>query len=118
MTDKLCSVAIDGPAGAGKSTIAKAAAARYGFIYVDTGAIYRTVGLAAKRAGIDPHDPAAVQAILRDKLLQRFQLCRLQGYATSDDRQNFENMYVQYHSLGGNGVMDDVRQKFFALPLD
>ena len=38
---------------------------------------------------------AAVQAILRDKLLQRFQLRRLQGYATSDDRQNFENMYVQ-----------------------
>ena len=43
---------------------------------------------------------------------------RLQGYATSDDRQNFENMYVQYHSLGENGVMDDVRQKFFALPME
>ena len=61
---------------------------------------------------------AAVQAILRDKLLQRFQLCRLQGYATSEDRQNFESMYVQYHSLGENGVMDDVRQKFFALPME
>lgn len=64
MTQKLCSVAIDGPAGAGKSTIAKAAAARFGFIYVDTGAIYRTVGLAAKRADIEPYDSAAVIALL------------------------------------------------------
>ena len=61
---------------------------------------------------------AAVQAILRDKLLQRFQLCRLQEYATSEERQNFESMYVQYHLLGGNGVMDDVRQKFFDLPME
>ena len=60
----------------------------------------------------------AVQAILRDRLLQSFQFCKRQGFATSDDRQNFENMYVQYHSLGGNGVMDDVRQKFFDLPMD
>lgn len=65
MREKLFSVAIDGPAGAGKSTIAKAVAARYGFIYVDTGAIYRTVGLAARRAGADPHDAAAVTALLR-----------------------------------------------------
>ena len=50
--DKHFSVAIDGPSGAGKSTIAKAAAARFGFIYVDTGAMYRTVGLAAARAGL------------------------------------------------------------------
>ena len=64
MTEKLCSVAIDGPAGAGKSTIAKAAAKRFGFIYVDTGAIYRTVGLAAKRAGIDPHDAGQVIPML------------------------------------------------------
>jgi cytidylate kinase len=64
MNEKLCSVAIDGPAGAGKSTIAKAAAARFGFIYVDTGAIYRTVGLAASRAGVDCHDGAGVEALL------------------------------------------------------
>ena len=50
--DKHISVAIDGPSGAGKSTLARAAAARFGFIYVDTGAIYRTVGLAAARAGL------------------------------------------------------------------
>ena len=58
-----------------------------------------------------------MQAILRDRLLQAFQSCQRQGYANSDERQNFENLYTQYHSLGGNGVMDDVRQKFFALPL-
>ena len=62
--DKLFSVAIDGPSGAGKSTLAKAAAERFGFIYVDTGAIYRTVGLAAKRLGTDVEDEAAVSAIL------------------------------------------------------
>lgn len=50
------SIAIDGPSGSGKSTIAKAVASRIGFLYVDTGAIYRTVGVFAKRNGIDPHD--------------------------------------------------------------
>lgn len=58
------SVAIDGPAGAGKSTLAKAAAKELGFVYVDTGAIYRTVGLAAQRAKIAPTDTAAVTALL------------------------------------------------------
>ncbi|MGN1139166.1 MAG: (d)CMP kinase [Ruminococcus sp.] len=47
-------VAIDGPAGAGKSTISKSAAKELGFIYVDTGALYRTVGLAAARRNIEP----------------------------------------------------------------
>ena len=64
MNGKVHAVAIDGPSGAGKSTIAKAAAARFGFIYVDTGAIYRTVGLAARRAGVDPKDGAAVEPLL------------------------------------------------------
>ena len=58
------SVAIDGPSGAGKSTIARAAAQRFGFLYVDTGAIYRTVGLAAERRGIAYGDSAAVGALL------------------------------------------------------
>lgn len=57
-------IAIDGPSGAGKSTIARAAAKRFGFIYVDTGAIYRTVGLAAYRGGIDRRDTSAVEALL------------------------------------------------------
>lgn len=57
------SVAIDGPSGAGKSTIARAAARRFGFLYVDTGAIYRTVGLAVDRCGIGSGDEAAVKAL-------------------------------------------------------
>lgn len=57
-------IAIDGPSGAGKSSLARRAAAHFGLIYVDTGAIYRCVGLAAHRAGIDTHDAQAVQTIL------------------------------------------------------
>jgi len=50
-----CSIAIDGPSGAGKSTIARAVAGELGIVYVDTGAIYRTVGLFAREKGI-PRD--------------------------------------------------------------
>lgn len=57
-------IAIDGPAGAGKSTIAKRLAAELHFVYVDTGALYRTVGLAALRRGIDPTDVEGVEALL------------------------------------------------------
>ena len=64
MMDRLISVAIDGPSGAGKSSMAKAVAKRFGFIYVDTGAIYRTVGLAAQRADVDSKDTAGVIALL------------------------------------------------------
>lgn len=58
------SVAIDGPSGAGKSTVARAVAAKYRFIYVDTGAIYRTVGLAAQYAGVDSKDKEGIIALL------------------------------------------------------
>ncbi len=61
---------------------------------------------------------AGLRAILRDRLLQTFRGCSHRGCAAPDERQNFENMYIQYHSLGGNGVMDDVRRKFFALPME
>lgn len=54
-------VAIDGPAGAGKSTIARAAAKALGFIYVDTGALYRSIGLNAIRTGVDITDSNAVE---------------------------------------------------------
>jgi len=59
-------VAIDGPGGAGKSTMAKALSRACGLHYVDTGAIYRTVGLAALRAGLEPSDGEGVPAILRE----------------------------------------------------
>lgn len=58
-------IAIDGPSGAGKSTQARRLAAAFNFIYVDTGAIYRTLGLACVRAGIDRHNVAAVMEQLR-----------------------------------------------------
>ena len=58
------SVAIDGPSGAGKSSLARRCAAALGFVYADTGAIYRTVGVAVERAGVDRRSESAVAAIL------------------------------------------------------
>ena len=55
-------IAIDGPAGAGKSTIAKEVSKRLGFIYVDTGAMYRAMALSCLRAGVDVTDEEAVTA--------------------------------------------------------
>ncbi len=66
MSNNVINVAIDGPAGAGKSTISRAAAKAVGFIYVDTGALYRTVGVNALRKGIDTRDKASVAATLGD----------------------------------------------------
>lgn len=58
-------IAIDGPAGAGKSTISKTVAKQLGFIYIDTGALYRTVGLAAMRNGIKPVAGNEVDELLK-----------------------------------------------------
>ena len=57
-------IALDGPSGAGKSTVAKALAAKMGLIYVDTGALYRAVGLYTRRNNVDPHDAEAVAKLL------------------------------------------------------
>lgn len=57
-------VAIDGPSGAGKSTVARAAAAQLGFIYVDTGAMYRAIGLCVCRRGVAEEDTAGIIAAL------------------------------------------------------
>lgn len=57
-------IALDGPAGAGKSSIAKRAAAALDFIYVDTGALYRTIGLAASRRGVEPVASPEVEELL------------------------------------------------------
>ena len=59
-------IAIDGPGGAGKSTVAKAVAKKLGIVYVDTGALYRTVGLYVAEQGVDPHSAADVAALLPD----------------------------------------------------
>ena len=57
-------IAIDGPGGAGKSSIAKAVAKRLDILYVDTGALYRTVGLFVKQNNTDPKNAEAVGALL------------------------------------------------------
>ena len=76
-------IAIDGPAGAGKSTISKETAKRLGFIYIDTGAMYRSVGLAALNAGVSTTDEEQLGRIISDIDIsiknvdntQRFYLC-------------------------------------------
>lgn len=60
------SIAIDGPSGAGKSTIAKVISKKIGFIYIDTGAMYRAVGLHSIREGASSLDIPAVEALLKD----------------------------------------------------
>ncbi len=67
--NRIINVAIDGPAGAGKSTISKAAAAKLGYIYIDTGALYRTVGVNALRNGVDVKNADAVISTLTDDLI-------------------------------------------------
>ncbi len=63
---KVFSVAIDGPAGAGKSTIAKSLSKKLGVIYVDTGAMYRAMALYLLRSGVNPEDSAAISAKCRE----------------------------------------------------
>jgi len=63
-------IAIDGPAGSGKSTVAKAVASRLGLDYLDTGAMYRSVAFAALRGGVDPEDAEVVSNLARNIDLQ------------------------------------------------
>ena len=88
--DMSFNVAIDGPAGAGKSTIAKRVAKQLGFIYVDTGALYRTVGLKFSKAGFDTDLNCDVEEILKNTIVDiRFvdgeQRVFLDGKDVSDD---------------------------------
>lgn len=88
------SIAIDGPSGAGKSTLAKLLAEQLGFLYVDTGAIYRTVGLWVWKNGADPHDASAVT-----QLLDTIQIELKHG---TDG--------LQHMILNGEDVTQDIRQ--------
>lgn len=87
------SIAIDGPSGAGKSTLAKAVAARRGIVYVDTGAIYRTIGLYMFENGIDPKDVSAVTAALPQIHVDMV----------------YETDGVQHMHLNGQDVTDSIR---------
>jgi len=70
MMDRRISVAIDGPAGAGKSTVAKGVAKKLGLIYVDTGALYRTLGYHIHMLGIGPKDTDGVKRLLPDAMIE------------------------------------------------
>ena len=63
---KRFSIAVDGPAGSGKSTVAKLVAKKLGIVYVDTGALYRTVGYYVRSKNIDPHDAVGVGECLSE----------------------------------------------------
>lgn len=89
MSKKPISVAIDGPVGAGKSTIARTAAGRLGFIYCDTGALYRTVGLFCTRDGANLDIPEEIAARLSKirleiRLVDGLQRVFLNGEDVSD----------------------------------
>lgn len=66
----MINIAIDGPSGAGKSSVAKAAAKQLGFIYVDTGALYRSIGVNALKHSINPADAEKVTALLSETHLE------------------------------------------------
>ena len=89
----MISIAIDGPSGAGKSTISRKAAEKFGFIYVDTGAIYRTIGLATKIRGVSLDDTAAVVALL----------------PTLEIELKYNDAGEQHMYLDGNDVSRDIR---------
>ncbi|MBE6530213.1 MAG: (d)CMP kinase [Ruminococcaceae bacterium] len=63
-------IALDGPSGAGKSTVAKALAAKMNLIYVDTGALYRAIGLYTQRKGVDPRNAVGVENLLPEISLE------------------------------------------------
>lgn len=70
MSNELLTIAIDGPAGSGKSTVARHVAAALGYTYIDTGAMYRALALAALRRGIAPDDGPALAKLLTDLHIQ------------------------------------------------
>ena len=93
MREKHYAVAVDGPSGAGKSTLAKAIARELHIMYVDTGAIYRVIGLAVFRKGVAPRDEAAVTAMLPELEI---------GMKHGDD--GLQRMY-----LNGEDVTSEIR---------
>lgn len=93
MKKKTFSVAIDGPAGAGKSTLARAAAKELGFYYVDTGAIYRAVGYHMWMMGIGPKDADGIHRFLDDVNLS----------------VEYDDDGMQHMILNGKDVTDEIR---------
>ena len=89
-------IAVDGPSGAGKSTVSKAVAKALGIIYLDTGAMYRALGLKSLRKGIDPNDEAGVLGFLHQTEVEiRYENGQQQVYL---DGENVES-YIREHSV-------------------
>ena len=84
MTAREVTVAIDGPAGAGKSTVSRRVAERLGYLLLDTGALYRSIALAAKEAGVSWADEAKVSAIAQD--IARREAIRLEAPKDAPER--------------------------------
>ncbi len=109
-------VAIDGPAGAGKSTIARSAAKQLGYIYVDTGALYRTVGLYSIRKGYDTKDAEKVISTLGDiKITLGFQDGEQKVFLNGEDVS--EAIRTPEASMGASNVsaIPKVREFLFDL---
>ncbi len=96
---RFTSIAIDGPSGAGKSTMARRAAAELGFLYVDTGAIYRSVSLYAYRVGVAKEDAPQIVALLPEINIG----------------MEYQNDGVQHMILNGEDVTDAIRENEVSL---
>lgn len=91
--EKIYSVAVDGPSGAGKSSLAKAIAAELHILYVDTGAIYRTIGCYARRQGVDAADTKAVIGLLSQVKI----------------KMRYDGQGLQHMLLHGEDVTQEIR---------
>ncbi len=112
-------IAVDGPAGAGKSTISRGAAKELGFIYVDTGALYRAVGLNALRLGIDTKDAPKIGAALVNTVVElRFIDGEQRVFLNSEDVS--EAIRAPEASMAASNVsaIPCVREFLFALQRD
>lgn len=96
---KKISIAIDGPSGAGKSTMARKVAAELNYLYVDTGAIYRSVSLYAYRAGVDKTDAETIVSLLPEIKID----------------MRYEADGIQHMILNGEDVTDAIRQNEVSL---
>ncbi len=119
---KVYNIAIDGPAGAGKSTIAKAAAKQLGFIYVDTGALYRAVALEMMSRGISPNDKERVIAELEKFGDGYFSLRFIDGvqHVFSGEKDVSSMIRTPEVSMGASAVsaIPEVRKFLFELQRD
>lgn len=104
-------IAIDGPAGAGKSTVARALAARLGLTYLDTGAMYRAVTVAAMRRGVDTADLDAVAALARTARLEIGDRVLLDGDDVTTDIRTPEVTKAVSAVAANPGVRTELREQ-------